>query len=50
MMLEKTCQSCRKFPAIRRVPSVNGKSYIWKCKTCLARKNVPGILRVKVET
>ena len=43
----KTCQSCRKFAADKRVLSENGKRRIWKCKTCLQRNNVSGFIKAK---
>jgi ribosomal protein L37AE/L43A len=47
-MPNKTCQTCHKFPAIRRVRSVNGKTHLWKCKTCLTKKQVAGFTKAKL--
>jgi ribosomal protein L37AE/L43A len=47
-MPTKTCQSCQKFPAVKKVLTDNKRSRIWKCNKCIQRNNVPGIGKVKI--
>lgn len=49
MMLEKLCQHCRKFPAVKKVLTDDKRSFRWKCNACLKRKNEPGFAKVRNE-
>jgi hypothetical protein len=46
-MSTKTCQWCRKEPAIKRVITDNGKALRWKCKTCLEQKKMTGFAKAR---
>jgi len=46
-MTNKTCQTCRKEPATKRVITDDGKNWRWKCQTCLTKKQVAGFTKAK---
>lgn len=43
----KMCQSCRKFPAVKKVLTDNKRSRLWKCNKCIQRNNVSGLTKAK---
>jgi hypothetical protein len=43
----KLCQTCRAYPAVKKVLTIDGRGYRWKCKTCLTKKQVAGFTKAK---
>lgn len=45
--MTKVCATCRRQPAVKCVPSTNGRIRLWKCQDCIDRKSVSFITAAK---